>query len=153
MKKIKQSKNTKRTARRTDDGSIEDGLPRLSHSSTPRAPGQLENCAVCSNRFTVTAYTKASPDGGLMCTKCAKEVDQDLEKEKPKKKPAQNRDRRRQMRAELLDGIVRRGAKSLVELCIRVSGLGCLPVLSISATLRLVRFMKTERSLWTGASD
>jgi len=34
-------------------------------------PGKIDFCHICSQRFTVTAYTKTSPDGeGLLCHKC-----------------------------------------------------------------------------------
>ena len=82
-------------------------------------PGQFDNCAVCEKRFTVTSYTKAGPDGGLLCPRCAKELDDD-EKAKQKKKPMPNRHRQRQMRSDLLDGVATKGALSLVRLCLKV---------------------------------
>lgn len=33
--------------------------------------GKIDFCHICSQRFTITAYTKTSPDGeGLLCHKC-----------------------------------------------------------------------------------
>lgn len=82
-------------------------------------PGQLENCELCDKRFTVTAYSKTGPDGGLLCAKCSKSVEADQRKEKPKK-PAANKNKRRQLQSNLLDGIVQLGSKSLQELCVKV---------------------------------
>lgn len=83
-------------------------------------PGQLENCELCDKRFTVTAYSKTGPDGGLLCAKCSKSVEADQRKEKPKK-PAAKKNKRRQLQSNLLDGIVQLGSKSLQELCVKVS--------------------------------
>ena len=83
-------------------------------------PGQLENCVKCHKRFTVTAYSKAGPLGGLLCPACSKEVEKEDKKAKPKKKPLVRRDRNRQLRSDMLDGVVQRGSKRLLELCIQV---------------------------------
>ena len=81
-------------------------------------PGQLENCEICSKRFTVTPYSKAGPDGGLVCTPCGKELAKDSKAaEKAAKKPA-TRKRRRNLESNRLDGIVTQGAKTLQQLCI-----------------------------------
>ena len=85
-------------------------------------PGQLENCEKCEKRFTVTPYSKTGPDGGLLCAKCSKE--QEAQKKKDQKKPkakAVSREKRRQVQSNLLDGIVQVGAKSLQDICIKVS--------------------------------
>ena len=82
-----------------------------------RAPlkGQMENCAICNKRFTVTGYTRAGPLGGLLCKECAKELDQEEGAQKKKKITA--KERRRQIQSGMLDGIVP-GVKSLVTLCV-----------------------------------
>jgi DNA repair protein RAD7 len=44
-------------------------------------PGKIDFCHICSQRFTITAYTKQSPDGeGLLCHKCGS-----VEQSAPKK--------------------------------------------------------------------
>ena len=85
-------------------------------------PGQLENCEKCEKRFTVTPYSKTGPDGGLLCAKCS--IEQEAQKKKDQKKPkakAVSREKRRQVQSNLLDGIVQVGAKSLQDICIKVS--------------------------------
>ena len=84
-------------------------------------PGQLENCEICEKRFTVTAYSKTGPEGGLLCTKCSKEMEAEKKKEQKGKKQAVSRDKRRKVQSNLLDGIVQVGSKSLLELCISAS--------------------------------
>lgn len=79
-------------------------------------PGQMENCEICDKRFTVTAYSRSGPSGGLLCPKCSKEVDKEEGAAKKKKKTAQGR-QRRQVQSNLLDGIYP-GAKDLITLCI-----------------------------------
>lgn len=79
-------------------------------------PGQMENCEICEKRFSVTAYSRAGPDGGLLCPKCSKELDKEEGAAKKKRKTQQGR-ARRQLQSNLLDGIYP-GAKSLMTLCI-----------------------------------
>ena len=79
-------------------------------------PGQMENCEICEKRFTVTAYSRSGPDGGLLCPKCTKELDKDEGAVKKKRKTAAGR-QRRQLQSNLLDGIYP-GAKDLMTLCI-----------------------------------
>lgn len=81
-------------------------------------PGQLENCEICSKRFTVTAYSKTGPNGGLLCPKCSKDVADDEKKSQPKKRGP--RTGRRQAQSNLLDGVAHYGAISLVEMCTKV---------------------------------
>jgi DNA repair protein RAD7 len=80
-------------------------------------PGQLENCEVCGKRFTVTPYSKAGPEGGLLCTPCGKQLAAEIKAEAKAKKPVINR-KRRKMESDRLDGINSLGAKTLVQLCI-----------------------------------
>jgi DNA repair protein RAD7 len=79
-------------------------------------PGQMENCEVCEKRFSVTAYSRAGPDGGLLCPKCSKDLDKEEGSAKKKRKIAAGR-ARRQLQSNLLDGIYP-GAKDLMTLCI-----------------------------------
>ena len=86
-------------------------------------PGQLENCEICDKRFTVTAYSKEGPDGGLLCPKCSKELEEERKKDSKQKKAAVSRDKRRKTQSNLLDGLVSLGAKSLQELCVEVEAI------------------------------
>jgi DNA repair protein RAD7 len=79
-------------------------------------PGQMENCEVCEKRFSVTAYSRAGPDGGLLCPKCSRDLDKEEGSAKKKRKIAAGR-ARRQLQSNLLDGIYP-GAKDLITLCI-----------------------------------
>lgn len=87
---------------------------------TKLRPGQFDNCELCEKRFTVTAYSKTGPHGGLLCQKCSKEMADEEKKVKPKK-AAPAKKTRRQAQSNLLDGFVQRGAPKLLEVCIRVS--------------------------------
>lgn len=121
LAKIKESKSFKRHKKANADGSGGDDEDVAWDMYTKKAPlpGQLENCELCDKRFTVTAYSKTGPDGGLLCTKCSKEQEAQKKKDqKPKKQAA--RGRVRQIQSNLLDGIIQEGSKSLMELCIRV---------------------------------
>jgi DNA repair protein RAD7 len=84
-------------------------------------PGQMANCALCDKRFTVTPYSRSSSDGGLLCVKCSKELEQEEKASKTKKRAPTNRVRQRQTRSELLSGVRRNGAKSLVNLCVEAA--------------------------------
>lgn len=79
-------------------------------------PGQMENCEICEKRFSVTGYSRAGPNGGLLCTKCSKDLDKEEGGAKKKRKINAGRGRRT-TQSQLLDGILP-GAKSLVTLCI-----------------------------------
>lgn len=129
LAKIKRSKEfARRKARRTgepDDGDDDDDFiakEMMDERSRP-IPGQLENCEICSKRFTVTPYSKTGPNGGLLCAKCSKEVGDKEKKSQPKKRGP--RTSRRQNQSDLLDGIAQYGALSLVEMCTKV----CIPYL------------------------
>lgn len=80
----------------------------------------MENCAQCGKRFTVTAYSRNAPDGGLLCTPCGKELDKDniAPKKKPKRVSGGAVGRRRQVQSKILDGTYSLGGKSLMTLCI-----------------------------------
>ena len=65
------------------------GRATFSHKKRASAmqPGKIDFCHVCSQRFTITAYTKTSPDGeGLLCHKCgAVEQAKDASVPRPKR--------------------------------------------------------------------
>jgi DNA repair protein RAD7 len=77
----------------------------------------MENCAVCSKRFTVTPYSVAGPEGGL----CGKEIAKQRQGQQPKKKQARKQTggvgNRRALQSRILDGD--RGTKSLSTLCVQ----------------------------------
>ena len=121
MQKIKQSKEfARRKARRTGEPDGDDDIiaREMMYEKTRPMPGQLENCEICSKRFTVTPYSKTGPNGGLLCAKCSKDLADKEKKSKPKKRGP--RSGRRQNQSNLLDGVAHRGAQSLVEICIKV---------------------------------
>ena len=122
LTKIKASKDHKRQKKRKGDdseGEDEDVSWDMYTKKKP-LPGQLENCELCEKRFTVTAYSKTGPGGGLLCAQCSKEQEAQKKKDQKPKKPVVGRDKRRQIQSNLLDGIVQIGAKTLQELCIKV---------------------------------
>ncbi|KAK3685542.1 hypothetical protein B0T22DRAFT_221507 [Podospora appendiculata] len=121
--KIKASKKFQKRKRNADDSEDEDDVARaiFQQRSAP-LPGQMENCANCGKRFTVTPYSRSAPDGGgLLCTPCGKELSQDDDLPKKKKKPVPAGGpigRRRQLQSNILDGTYQPGSKSLTTLCI-----------------------------------
>ena len=89
------------------------------YKKSVKLPGQLENCDICGKRFTVTTYTKAGPDGGLLCAPCGKQLTSEGgESSKPKRRPGGSGRKRRKVESEKLDGRVPIGAKALSQLCI-----------------------------------
>lgn len=81
-------------------------------------PGQFENCEICNKRFTVTAYSKEGPDGGLLCTPCGKSLAKDAKDAQKAAQPKKIGRKRRQVESNRLDGIAPNKAKSLQQLCI-----------------------------------
>jgi DNA repair protein RAD7 len=81
-------------------------------------PGQLDNCEICGKRFTVTAYSKTGPNGGLLCADCSKKH-VDGGKKGPAKKSSSGIGRRKNQ-SNLLDGMASHGTQSLLETCIKV---------------------------------
>lgn len=121
--RIKNSKEfAKRKARRGgdyDDDSDDESLAMQIHEEQNRPkPGQFANCEICEKRFTVTPYSKAGPEGGLLCNDCSKKHKADAKKP-PAKKRAPGIGRR-QNQANLLDGLTPHGTQSLLETCIKV---------------------------------
>jgi DNA repair protein RAD7 len=126
--KIKKGKDFARRKARLRGEPGEDDDDALAFDMYAKAkplPGQLENCEICDKRFTVTAYSKTGPDGGLLCPKCSKELDAGTKKDAKLTKRAVPRDKRRKFQSSLLDGIVRMGSKSLQELCVEVTAPAC----------------------------
>jgi DNA repair protein RAD7 len=119
--KIKKSKDFKKAKKSLEGGPGEDDDDEIAwdmYTKSKPLPGQLENCEKCGKRFTVTGYSKAGPEGGLLCSKCSKELDAEKKKDAKPKKPAVSREKRRHIQSDLLHGIVRNGSKSLVDLCV-----------------------------------
>ena len=123
LAKIKESKGHKSQKKRKNEGSDgdDDDIAWDMYTKKKPLPGQLENCEKCEKRFTVTAYSKTGPEGGLLCTKCSKEQEEQKKKDQRSKKEAVSRDKRRHVQSNLLDGIVQIGSRTLQELCIKVN--------------------------------
>lgn len=122
MQKIKQSKEfARRKARRTGEPDGDDDViaREMMYERSRPTPGQLENCEICSKRFTVTAYSKTGPNGGLLCLTCSKDLANEEKNSKPKRRGP--RSGRRQNQSNRLDGLAQRGALSLVEMCTKAS--------------------------------
>lgn len=80
----------------------------------------MDNCEICEKRFTVTPYSVAGPNGGLLCAPCGREIAKEREGQKPKKKPRKQTGgigARRTVQSRILDGDV--GTKSLATLCVQ----------------------------------
>ncbi|KAI1761341.1 RNI-like protein [Hypoxylon sp. FL1150] len=118
--KIKDSKAFKRQKMHSARDDDEIALDMYKEKFVP-VPGQIDNCEECKKRFTVTAYTREGPEGGLLCPKCSSKLGdaEKAAKKNGKKKataaPAGGRGRRKLM-SQLLDGQV--GVKSLLTLCV-----------------------------------
>jgi DNA repair protein RAD7 len=121
IEKIKASKKFQKRKRGLDSDD-EDELARALMMRSAPLPGQQENCEKCGKRFTVTAYSRNGPAGGLLCGPCSKELDKDesaVKKKKPVKRATGGAvGRRRQVQSNILDGTYTLGAKSLMTLCI-----------------------------------
>ena len=112
-----------------DDDSSDDDVAvdpakygRASFSHKKRAPvnqpGKIDFCHICSQRFTITAYTKHSPDGeGLLCHKCGAVEQVEAKKDVPKRKRTNVGKGTAKM---ILEGKEDRIGK-LQDLCIKVS--------------------------------
>ena len=119
--KIKKGKEAKKAVSKKkkkkgsdDDSDFEDLMD--TYKSRP-LPGQLENCELCNKRFTVTPYSKAGPEGGLLCTPCGKELTKENKASEKAKKPVVRKGRRK-IESNRLDGMIAGGPKSLQQLCI-----------------------------------
>jgi DNA repair protein RAD7 len=88
--KIKKGKEAKKKASKKKKGSDNDSDfadVMDMHKKAPPLPGQLKHCELCDKRFTVTPYSKAGPDGGLLCTPCGKEMTKEAKAQEKAKKP------------------------------------------------------------------
>ncbi|PHH85343.1 hypothetical protein CDD83_573 [Cordyceps sp. RAO-2017] len=156
IQKVKASKAFKKRKKHLDDSSEEDEIARaIFESKQGPLPGQMENCAICGKRFTVTPYSLAGPVGGLLCAHCGKELAKEQQGQ-PKKKPRKQTGgvgSRRAMQSRILDGDV--GTKSLATLCVQTlaknvdmaDSLGDLPEHLIDKIARLFsrrRLLKPE---------
>ncbi|KFH41678.1 DNA repair protein-like protein [Hapsidospora chrysogenum ATCC 11550] len=80
----------------------------------------MENCAICDKRFTVTPYSVAGPEGGLLCAPCGREIAKERQGQPKKKAPRRQTagvGSRRTIQSRMLDGDV--GTKSLATLCVQ----------------------------------
>ncbi|OTA85216.1 hypothetical protein M434DRAFT_400234 [Hypoxylon sp. CO27-5] len=158
IEKIKKTKAFKRRKQRhnpQDDDNL--ALAMFEEGTTNVVPGQIENCEECGKRFTVTAYTRAGPKGGLLCPQCASKL---VDEEKAAKKNNKSGKKkatsgpagggRRKMQSRLLDGHI--GVKSLVTLCVETlannihlaESLGDLPPIALD---RIARQLSKRRLL------
>lgn len=118
--KIKASKAFKKRKKHMDEEDEDDLARAIFEQSHAPLPGQMDNCEICDKRFTVTPYSVAGPNGGLLCAPCGREVAKDREGQKPKKKPRKQTGgigARRTAQSRILDGDV--GTKSLATLCVQ----------------------------------
>ncbi|KFY42585.1 hypothetical protein V495_04439 [Pseudogymnoascus sp. VKM F-4514 (FW-929)] len=116
--KAKASKTFKMAQREgadvSDSDDVDDDL--YGAPSLPKI-GQFANCEICDIRFSVTAYSRTGPGGGLLCIKCTKELD-DEEGGSRKKRKTGPRFNRRKIESERLEGTSARGARDLVSQCV-----------------------------------
>lgn len=121
LEKIKASKAFKKRKKHADDSEDDDDIAQaIFEQSHAPLPGQMENCAICDKRFTVTPYSVSGPNGGLLCAPCGREVAKQRQGQNPpKKKPRKQAGgvgNRRVAQSRILDGEV--GMKSLATLCV-----------------------------------
>ncbi|KAM0479980.1 hypothetical protein ACHAPX_004559 [Trichoderma viride] len=121
LDKIKASKAFKKRKKNADDDDDYDDeiAQAIFEERSAPLPGQMENCEICGKRFTVTPYSVAGPDGGLLCAPCGREIAKEREGQ-PKKKPRKQTGgvgSRRTLQSRMLDGDV--GTKSLATLCVQ----------------------------------
>ncbi|KAK2608738.1 UV-damaged DNA-binding protein rad7 [Conoideocrella luteorostrata] len=121
IEKIKASKSFQKRKKHAEDSDDEDEIARaIFEARHAPLPGQMENCAICDKRFTVTPYSVAGPDGGLLCAPCGREIAKERQGPQPKKKPRKQTGgigSRRNIQSRILDGDV--GTKSLATLCVQ----------------------------------
>lgn len=117
--KIKKSKAFKKRKKNAEDSDSDDLADAIFKEKLAPLPGQMENCEICEKRFTVTPYSRAGPDGGLLCTKCGKDLakDDSVAAKKKRKVTTQGAGRRK-VQSRILDGTYSVGAKSMLTLCI-----------------------------------
>ncbi|KAH8664038.1 hypothetical protein BX600DRAFT_289666 [Xylariales sp. PMI_506] len=120
IEKIKKSKEFKKRKQLADDDLDDDDLADImANEKTVPAPGQSENCELCGKRFTVTPYSRAGPNGGLLCNKCGQDLAKDeAASSKKKRKSGGLGAARRKVQSRALDGLSPVGVKSLMALCV-----------------------------------
>ncbi|KAI0403660.1 RNI-like protein [Xylaria palmicola] len=120
--KIKKSKAYKRRKRGADTESDDELALALFNEKLAPLPGQMDNCEMCGQRFTVTPYSRSGPGGGLVCSACGKKLAKDEDANKnPKRKRGpvpKGGAARRKIQSRILDGTYTVGAKPLMTLCI-----------------------------------
>lgn len=120
IQKIKESKAFKKRKREADTDDEDQIARAIFEERHAPLPGQMENCEICEKRFTVTPYSVAGPDGGLLCAPCGREIAKERQVDQPKKKAPRKQvggvGLRRTVQSRILDGDV--GTKSLATLCV-----------------------------------
>lgn len=117
--KIKKSKVFKKRKKDAVESDSDDLADAMFKERLAPLPGQMENCEICEKRFTVTPYSRAGPSGGLLCTKCGKDLAKDDGASVKKKKKVTGQGAgRRKVQSRILDGTYSVGAKSMMTLCI-----------------------------------
>jgi DNA repair protein RAD7 len=154
--KIKKSKAYKRRKRFAGPQSDDEFALALFNEKLVSLPGQMSNCEICDKRFTVTPYSRAGPNGGLLCNPCGRELakgEDANKKPKVKRGPAPKAGvGRRKTQSRILDGTYAIGAKPLMTLCIETlaknialaDDLGDLPPPVID---RIARLLSKQRLL------
>jgi DNA repair protein RAD7 len=116
-------KAKKKPRRDSDDSTSEDAddLDWVNPGGDKKVPkpGQFAHCEICDTRFTVTPYSKTGPNGGLVCKPCGQELGADAAESKKKAatKAAATK-KKRAAQSDRLDGVVQRGGKPLLQMCI-----------------------------------
>ncbi|KAL5628766.1 hypothetical protein BROUX41_002157 [Berkeleyomyces rouxiae] len=98
----------------SDDSDI---LNALNDLSPDHPSNQREDCSICNTSFLVTPYSKAAPDGGLLCSNCSRK-DNVASRPKTSARPAPAKLRKR--KKEIMDRMLIVGGKSLTVQCIEV---------------------------------
>ncbi|CAH0040626.1 unnamed protein product [Clonostachys solani] len=157
--KIKESKAFKKRKRDAGvDSDDDDDIARaIFNERHAPLPGQMDNCEICTKRFTVTPYSVAGPNGGLLCAPCGRQVAKERQGMQPKKKAPRKQTggigSRRAHQSRILDGDI--GTKSLATLCVQTlaknvdlaDSLGDLPPHLIDKIARIFskrRLLRTE---------
>ncbi|KAI0893309.1 RNI-like protein [Annulohypoxylon nitens] len=129
LHKIKLSKEFKKKRRfswnaKKDDDELAREIMESDPKWTKRAAikefmaGQTDNCEVCQKRFTVTPYTRAGPNGGLVCPQCGKNLPDEDDGKKKTKNIANGPVGRPKAKGKKRVGSFGIGTKSLATLCV-----------------------------------
>ncbi|KAI0122995.1 hypothetical protein BJ170DRAFT_704201 [Xylariales sp. AK1849] len=159
IEKIKKSKAFKKRKQEAGDSDSDDLADAMFSEKIVPLPGQMENCEICEKRFTVTPYSRAGPNGGLLCLKCGKDLAKDDPAPKKKKRKTGGQGvGRRTVQSRILDGTFSLGAKSMMTLCIETlarnidlaSDLGDVPPALVD---RIARILSRRRLLNSQSLD